>query len=104
MLNILLGIGIGGVMMMVQDANRRQHKHPDRSYDYGPYKVQVGGTLLISSITLLIMLVGLLIVVPMNKWVLSRKIGWTLIVMWTVSTIANVVVEITGLLDEVKTG
>ena len=45
MLNILLGIGIGGVLMMVRKANHQHHKHPDREYSYGPYQVQVGGTL-----------------------------------------------------------
>ncbi|GJN68643.1 hypothetical protein PLICBS_002686 [Purpureocillium lilacinum] len=56
MLNILLGIGIGGVMMMVQGANRKHKKHPEKPLRYGPYPVQVGGTLLISSVTLLVML------------------------------------------------
>lgn len=101
MLNILLGIGIGGVIMMVQKANHSHKKHPDRPLTYGPYRVQVGGTLMISAITLLVILVGLLIVVPMNKWILSRKIGWTLIAMWTISTIVNVIVEVTGAWGEV---
>lgn len=101
MLNILLGIGIGGVLMMVQKANHQHHKHPDRPIEYGPYRVQVGGTLMISAITLLVILAGLLIVVPMNKWVLSRKIGWTLIAMWTLSTIVNVIVEVTGVWGDV---
>lgn len=100
MLNILLGIGIGGVFMMVQKANHSHHKNPDKPYKYKPYRVQVGGTLMISAITLLVMLVGLLVVVPMNKWVLSRKIGWSLIGLWTVSTIVNVVVEVTGVWGE----
>lgn len=96
MLNILLGIGIGGVLMMVQGANKQHKKHPDRAPSYGPYPIRVGGTLLISSITLLVTLMGLLIAVPLNKWVLSRKIGWVLIALWSVSTVANVVVELTG--------
>lgn len=96
MLNILLGIGIGGVLMMVRKANHKHHKHPDQKYTYGPYPVQVGGTLMISAITLLVILAGMLIAVPMNKWILSRKIGWTLIAVWTLSTIINVIVEITG--------
>ena len=100
MLNILLGIGIGGVMMMVKSANHRHAKHPDRPMEYGPYRVEVGGTLLISSITLLVMLVLLMIVVPLNKWVLSRKIGWGLIALWTMGTILNVVVEVTGIWGE----
>lgn len=96
MLNILLGIGIGGVLMMVQKANHKHGKHPDKPYKYGPYPVQVGGTLMISAITLLVILVAMLFLVPMNKWILSRKIGWGLIAAWTVSTVINVVVELTG--------
>jgi sodium/potassium/calcium exchanger 6 len=66
-------------MMMVQNANHAYSKHPERGYKYEPYPVQVDGTLMISSITLLVILIGLLVSVPMNKWILSRKIGWTLI-------------------------
>jgi sodium/potassium/calcium exchanger 6 len=39
----------------------------------------------------------LLVAVPLNKWVLSKRIGWALIALWTVSTIGNVVIEVTGL-------
>ncbi|KAL6868467.1 Ca2+ transporter [Trichoderma novae-zelandiae] len=102
MLNILLGIGVGGVLMMVQDANRHKHKHPGDDYAYQPYRIQIGGTLMISSITLLVILVGLLISVPLNKWILSRRIGWALIAMWSASTIANVVVEVTGVLGDIS--
>ncbi|KAF4445962.1 cation exchanger [Fusarium albosuccineum] len=96
MLNILLGIGIGGAMMMIQKANKKHRKNPSHPIKYKPYRIQVGGTLMISAITLLVTLVGLLIVVPMNKWILSRKIGWGLITVWAVSTIVNVIVEVTG--------
>lgn len=102
MLNILLGIGIGGVMMMVQSSNQQRREHPDRPTKYGPYRIEVGGTLLVSSVTLLMILLALLVVVPMNKWVLNRKIGWVLIVTWTISTIVNVVVEVTGLWSDVS--
>ncbi|KAM6518560.1 hypothetical protein FSOLCH5_007323 [Fusarium solani] len=100
MLNILLGIGIGGAMMMIQKANKKHRQDPSHPIKYKPYRIQVGGTLMISAITLLVMLVGLLIVVPMNKWILSRKIGWGLIALWAVSTIVNVVVELTGVWGE----
>lgn len=96
MLNILLGIGIGGVAMMIKKANHKHHLHPELPIEYKPYKVQVGGTLMVSAVTLLVMLLGLLIIVPMNKWVLSRKIGWGLIALWAVSTVINVIVEVTG--------
>ncbi|KAK1973100.1 sodium/calcium exchanger protein [Colletotrichum sublineola] len=102
MLNILLGIGIGGVYMMVQAANHRHKKHPDRPLKYHPYEVQIGGTLMISAITLLLTLLALLIIVPMNKWMMSRKIGYGLIVLWVVSTIVNVVLELTGVWTDVS--
>ena len=51
---------------------------------------------MISSITLLATLVFLLVAVPMNKWRMTRRIGAGLVVIWTGSTIANVVVEVLG--------
>jgi solute carrier family 24 (sodium/potassium/calcium exchanger), member 6 len=102
MLNILLGIGIGGLVMMVQKADSGKGRHPGEPQQYGPYRVQVGGTLMISAITLLVILVGMLILVPMNKWILSRKIGWGLIGLWTTSTIVNVIVELTGVWGSVN--
>ncbi len=96
MLNILLGIGIGGVWMTTKAANHQRKEHPDRPARSEPYEIAVGGTLMISAITVLVTLVFLLVVVPMNKWVMSRKIGFSLIGIWAVSTIINVVVEVTG--------
>jgi solute carrier family 24 (sodium/potassium/calcium exchanger), member 6 len=101
MLNILLGIGIGGAWMIVQAANKKHAKHPERPFKYRPFKVSVGGTLMISAISLLVTLLALLIIVPMNKWMLTRKIGWGLIALWTVSTVVNVVIEMTGVWTEV---
>lgn len=99
MLNILLGIGLGGVIMMVKDAHHQQRENPGEAVGYGPYHVKVGGTLIVSSITLMVMLVGLLTSVPLNKWLLSRKIGWALIALWTVGTLVNVAIEVTGVWD-----
>ena len=96
MLNILLGIGIGGMYMTLRGADRRHAKHPDRPLKYRPYSIEVSSTLLISGITLLITLVGLLVVVPWNGWRMDRKIGWGLMALWAVSTTVNVIVEITG--------
>ncbi|EJP70343.1 sodium/calcium exchanger protein [Beauveria bassiana ARSEF 2860] len=103
LLNILLGIGIGGVLMMIQGANHERGKHPDQPVHYGPYPVNIGGTLMVSSISLLAILGGLLIAVPMNKWVLSRKIGWTLIAVWSISTAINVAMEVSGVWGGSKT-
>ncbi|TLS29349.1 hypothetical protein PpBr36_01155 [Pyricularia pennisetigena] len=101
MLNILLGIGIGGAWMTTKTANERHHNHPDKPLKYKPYHIQVGGTLMISAVTLLLTLVFLLIVVPLNNWVMSRKIGWSLIVIWSVSTVVNLIFEATGTWSEV---
>ncbi|KAI1390210.1 uncharacterized protein F4822DRAFT_229144 [Hypoxylon trugodes] len=101
LLNILLGIGLGGAYQTINAANKHKAKHPDKPIQYKPYHIQVSGTLMISAITLLITLFALLTVVPMNKWIMSRKIGWGLICLWSVSTVLNLAVEITGLWQDV---
>lgn len=57
---------------------------------------------MVSAVTLLITLVALLVVIPYNKWMMSRKIGIFLITLWSVSTIFNLVVEVTGLWQSVS--
>lgn len=96
MLNILLGIGLGGMYMTIHNGQHRHHKHPDKPIKYKPYELEVSTTLMISGITLLITLMGLLIVVPLNGWRMDRKIGIGLIALWTLSTIGNVVCEVLG--------
>ncbi|KAI0381918.1 hypothetical protein F5Y04DRAFT_253593, partial [Hypomontagnella monticulosa] len=96
LLNILLGIGLGGAYQIISAANKKKAKHPDRPIYYKPYHIQVSGTLMVSAITLLFTLLALLVVVPMNKWIMSRKIGWSLIGLWSISTVINLVIEITG--------
>lgn len=84
MLNILLGIGISGLYMTISKGDP-------------VYKIEVSSTLVISAATLLVTLLVLLVWVPFNKWMMSRRIGWTLIALWTASTIVNVVVEVMGI-------
>ncbi|KAI9781982.1 MAG: hypothetical protein M1839_005575 [Geoglossum umbratile] len=96
MLNILLGIGISGLYIMIRDGNNHHEKHPNKNIRYKPYEIEISSTLMISGATLLITLVGLLIAVPWNKWMMDRRIGWGLIAIWTVSTLGNLMVEITG--------
>ncbi|KAI2466639.1 hypothetical protein F4781DRAFT_347917 [Annulohypoxylon bovei var. microspora] len=96
LLNILLGIGLGGAYQTINAAKNRKIKHPEEPIIYLPYHIQVSGTLMISAITLLFTLLALLAVVPMNKWILNRKIGWSLIGLWSVSTVVNLAIEITG--------
>lgn len=101
MLNILLGVGLSGSWIMLTQAEKHQHRHPKKGLKFKSYHIEVSKTLVVSGITLLITLVGLLIAVPLNKWVLSRKIGLALIALWVISTAFNVVIEYTGVLGEV---
>lgn len=94
MLNILLGIGIGGLYMMIRDGTHWHERHPNKRIRYRPYEIEVGNSLVISGVTLLVTLLGLLIWVPLNGWRMSRKIGWSLIGLWTLSTLSNVIVEV----------
>ena len=96
MLNILLGIGLSGLYMTIQSGERRHEKHPNKPLKYKPYQIEVGGTLLISGITLLVTLAGLLIVVPLRGWWMDRRVGWGLVALWCLSTVGNVVVEVLG--------
>ncbi|KAJ5782805.1 hypothetical protein N7457_004579 [Penicillium paradoxum] len=95
MLNILLGIGLGGLYMTLNGGNNR---HDEAVQGVGtlqvPYEIVISKVLVISGVTLLIILVGLLIIVPMNNWRMDRKIGWGLIVVWCVSTLGNVIAEV----------
>ena len=94
MLNILLGIGLSGLYMTIRESNGRHEGHPNRPIKYKPYQIEVGGTLIISGITLLITLIGLLIVVPLNKWVMDKRIGWGLVILWCINTLGNLAVEV----------
>ena len=96
MLNILLGIGLSGSYILIRGAQKRHDKHPDRGWKAKPYEIEVGDTLIVSGITLLVTLLGLLIAVPMSGWMMTRRIAWALIAVWCVGTIINVVLEVTG--------
>lgn len=85
MLNILLGVGLSGLYMTLANGAKGE-----------PYKIEVSSTLVISAATLLLTLCVLLIWVPFNKWMMSRRIGWTIVAMWAISTVINVAVEVTG--------
>jgi solute carrier family 24 (sodium/potassium/calcium exchanger), member 6 len=102
MLNILLGVGIGGAWMTVNSAKEKHRKHPNKALHYKPYHIEVGGTLVISAFTVLFTLAILLIAVPLNKWVMSRKIGWFLIAIWTVSTVVNLAMELAGAWSDIS--
>ncbi|KAL8651400.1 MAG: hypothetical protein Q9226_004725 [Calogaya cf. arnoldii] len=104
MLNILLGIGISGMYMTIREGQHKHDKHPSRPIHYKPYQLEISPTLVISGVTLVVTLLGLLIVVPLNKWTFDRKVGWSLVALWTASTIGNVVVEVMGWGWEPSTG
>ncbi|OQE45054.1 hypothetical protein PENCOP_c002G04761 [Penicillium coprophilum] len=95
MLNILLGIGLGGLYMTVNGGNQRSDQAlQDVIPVQVPYEIAISKVLIISGATLLVILVGLLIVVPMNRWRMDRRVGWGLIAVWCVSTLGNVIAEV----------
>lgn len=96
MLNILLGIGLSGLYMTIRGGERRHEKHPDQPLKYKPYQIEVGQTLLVSGVALLVTLLGLLIVVPLRGWWMDRRVGAGLIALWVLSTVGNVIVEAVG--------
>jgi len=102
MLNILLGVGLSGLYLTVKGARERVEGHPGRKMKYKPYHIEVSKTLMISGATLLVTLLGLLVVVPLRRWKMDRTIGVGLVVLWTVSTVGNVIVEVSGLSTELN--
>ena len=96
MLNILLGIGVSGLFMTITGGQKWSERHPHRPVKYKPYVISVSPSLVISGVTLLVTLLGLLIIVPMNKWVMDKRIGWGLIALWMASTAGNLIVEVGG--------
>ena len=77
--DILLGVGVSGLIMNLSD---------------GEYHVHISPTLLVSTISLFVTLTSMLIVVPLSKWRMTRTFGICLVVFFTLSTIASVIVEI----------
>lgn len=93
MLNILLGIGIGGLFTIFKDMPKGS---PGFLIPRGSYAIDVSATLLISGATLLVVLAGLLFVVPFNNWRMDKRVGWGLISLWSTSVIINVALNFTG--------
>ena len=88
MLNILLGIGLGGLYMALSATSGGS------APTGAPYEIAISKVLAISSATLLTTLVGLLIIIPLNNWRMDRKIGWGLVALWCASTLSNIIVEV----------
>ena len=80
MLNILLGVGVTGTVIM-------QSTHQ-------PYELSLSKTLLVSSFGLLSLLAATLIWVPLNDYYLSRRWGVVLILSYLMIMATNVVVEL----------
>ena len=94
LLNILLGIGVGGLYKTIHNNPGR---HPHKGLDgYQPYEIKISSTLIISGSTLLITLIGLLVFVPLNGWQLDRKLGLGLVSLWSISTVSNLIMEVVG--------
>lgn len=91
MLNILLGIGLGGLYMTIKEG-----QESNTPAWHNSFHIEVGSTLIVSCIALLTTLVGLLVAVPLNKWMIDRKIGLGLLALWVVATIVNLGIELSG--------
>lgn len=80
MLNILLGIGLSGSLVIAQTGE--------------PYRIEFGTTLLVSCVGLLLLLVSTLIYVPWNGFHLTRRWGIFLVCLYVAIMSTNVLVEI----------
>ncbi|CCG85183.1 Sodium/calcium exchanger protein [Taphrina deformans PYCC 5710] len=80
MLNILIGIGISGIYINIS-------KHH-------VYNTEISPTLIVSGASLLTTLIILLIAVPANGYVMTRKLGVALCCIFLVGMITSVLVEI----------
>ncbi|GAA5986234.1 hypothetical protein JCM5350_007592 [Sporobolomyces pararoseus] len=82
MLNILLGVGLSGTYLIMSSPNHE------------PIHVEMGRTLMVSGVGLFTILVGSLIVVPLNGFRMTKRIGGFLIGAYTIVLTMNVITEI----------
>jgi sodium/potassium/calcium exchanger 6 len=82
LLDLLLGIGISATYVTTQ---RNE-----------PYAIEVGPTIAVSGIGLLIILISALILVPLNKYKMSRAFGYSWIAIYVICTTINVLIEVTN--------
>jgi solute carrier family 24 (sodium/potassium/calcium exchanger), member 6 len=80
MIDILLGVGVSGLIMTLTSN--------------AEYRVSLSPTLLVSTVALFLALSSMLIVVPFNKWRMTRVFGICLVALYAISTITSVLVEI----------
>lgn len=81
MLNILLGVGVAGTAVI-------------RSNSGKPYALDFNKTLLVSACGLLVLLVGTLVCVPWNGFVMTRRWGVGLVLGYVGIMAVNVGVEV----------
>lgn len=77
MLNILLGVGLSGTYLIASNPTRE------------PIHVEMGPTLMVSGVGLFTILIGSLIVVPLNGFRMTKRIGGFLIAAYTVSQLLS---------------
>ncbi|GAA5946506.1 hypothetical protein JCM3765_000271 [Sporobolomyces pararoseus] len=83
MLNILLGVGLSGTYLILLSGPKHE-----------PIHVEMGRTLMVSGIGLFLILIGSLIVVPLNRFRMTKRIGGFLIGAYTIVLTMNVITEI----------
>lgn len=76
MLNILLGVGLSGTYLILVNST------PE--YPQKPIHIDMGRTLLVSGVGLFAILLGSLVVVPLNNYRMSKRVGACLIGAYTV--------------------
>lgn len=113
MLNILVGIGMSGLLAMAPNTGLNHKKgillptEPNTKLSFLPavtqesrlsgnreYPIQISHTLIISFVTLLTTLLFLLVIIPLNKWRMSRTIGFITVSFWIISTVVTVFFEV----------
>ncbi|GAA5949834.1 hypothetical protein JCM21900_004217 [Sporobolomyces salmonicolor] len=82
MLNILLGVGLSGTYLIAL------------SPTHEPIHVDMGRTLLVSCVGLFAILLGSLVVIPLNGYRMSKGVGAALIAAYNIVLFINVAVEI----------
>ncbi|EJD49654.1 hypothetical protein AURDEDRAFT_122089 [Auricularia subglabra TFB-10046 SS5] len=82
MLNILLGVGLSGTYVI------------GRQDGGGPYHLDFSTTLLVSTVGLLLLLIGTMVFVPLNGYKLTRRWGVFLIACYLAIMTTNIVVEV----------
>ncbi|KAG0252639.1 hypothetical protein BG011_006859 [Mortierella polycephala] len=80
LLNMLLGVGISGTYMTIKTGTH--------------IPLELSPTLFVSLIGVLLTLCAAIIIVPRNGYMMDRNWGWFLLIVYTLCTIANVVIEI----------